>query len=315
MRNANKFWRLTAALASASAAFGQPASPVSGVGTFIHVVADLDKTIRFYGNDLGLELTGAPGPRAFSVNAVVEGLYDAKGSQSRVAVLKIAGSPLGLEFVEFKDVGQKAVHPRIQDPGASMVVLHVRDAASLISRLKQDGARVIGEPAATGPVVVEDPDGFFVELVQSAEDGAKLALTVDSMDRTLRLFRDRLGFQPQVGRSFVKNEDRMKEMGLPRASYRSSSARVPGTSFEVEFIEFKGVERHPVSPGIHDPGAGVLRLVARDVDSLLNTLKAAGVPVVSAGGEPVTIGANRHFAILRDPDGFFFQLVPAPAPR
>jgi len=49
---------------------------VVGVGTFIHVVKDLDKTMHFYGDDLGLELNGAPGPRAFSVNAVVEGPRD-----------------------------------------------------------------------------------------------------------------------------------------------------------------------------------------------------------------------------------------------
>jgi catechol 2,3-dioxygenase-like lactoylglutathione lyase family enzyme len=302
-----RFLAALAALATASTSFGQAVSPVVGVGTFIHVVANLDKTIQFYGNDLGLELTGAAGPRAFAANAVVEGLYDAKGSQSRVAVLKIPGSPLGVEFVEFKDASQKPVHPNIQDPGASMLVLQVRDLNAVMLRLEQDGAPVIGAG------VVKDPDGFFVELVQSPESGAKLMLTVDSTDRTLRLFRDLLGFQPEVGQSFVKDKDRLKKLGLRNASYRSSAAKVPGTSFEVDFIEFKGIERHPVSAGIHDPGGGVLRLVVRDVDALLSTLKSAGVPVVSVGGELVTLGA-RHFVILRDPDGFFFQLFPGPAP-
>src|ERR1700684_2737403 len=96
-------------LAGSAAAFAQ--SPVVGVGTFIHVVANLDKTMQFYGDRLGLELNGAPGPRAFAANAVVENLYDAKGSQSRVAVFKVPGSPLGLEFVEFKDVSQKPFRP------------------------------------------------------------------------------------------------------------------------------------------------------------------------------------------------------------
>src|SRR3954471_391431 len=78
-------------LAGAASLFAQGSSPVVGVGTFIHVVADLDKTMRFYGDRLGLERNGAPGPRVFSANAVVENLYDAKGSQSRVAVFKIPG--------------------------------------------------------------------------------------------------------------------------------------------------------------------------------------------------------------------------------
>ena len=128
------------------------AADVVGVGTFIHVVASLDKTMHFYGDDLGLELNGAPGPRAFSVNAVVEGLYDAKGSESRVAVYKIAGSPLGVEFVEFKGIEQKPVNPRQLDPGASTLKLAVRDIDSVMSRLKADGVTVVSNrPVLVSP--------------------------------------------------------------------------------------------------------------------------------------------------------------------
>jgi catechol 2,3-dioxygenase-like lactoylglutathione lyase family enzyme len=270
-------------LAGGAAAFAQ--APVVGVGTFIHVVADLDKTMRFYGDRLGLELNGPPGPRAFSANAVVENLYDAKGSQSRVAVFKIPGSPLGVEFVEFKDAVQKPFRPRLQDPGASLLAIPVRDIGSAMARLKEDGAPVIGD------AVVTDPDGFFIQLVEGTS-GAKLSLTVDSTERTLRLFRDLLGFQPEAGK-------------------RNTTAKVPGTEFEVEFVEHRGVNRQAVTPGIHDPGAGVLRLIVRNVDSLLQALKAAGIPVVSARGETVSIG-TRHVVILRDPDNFFFQIFDQP---
>jgi len=294
-------------LACGAAVFAQ--TPVVGVGTFIHVVADLDKTMRFYGDRLGLELNGAPGPRAFSANAVVENLYDAKGSQSRVAVFKIPGSALGVEFAEFKDAAQKPFHPRLQDPGASLLTVPVGNVSSVMAKLKEDGAPVIGD------AVVTDPDGFFIQLVD-AGSGAKLSLTVDSTDRTLRLFRVLLGFQPEVGKSFVKDKGRLKAPGLRNASYRSSTAKVPGTEFEVEFVEYKGVDRQVSradsnAPGIHDPGAGVLRLIVRNVDGLLQTLKAAGVPVVSARGETVSIGA-RHVVILRDPDNFFVQIFDQP---
>ncbi len=201
-------------MAGVASLFGQ--APVVGVGTFIHVVADLDKTTRFYGDRLGLELNGAPGPRAFSVNAVVEGLYDAKGSQSRVAVFKIAGSPLGVEFVEFKDAGQKAFRPRMQDPGASLLAIPVGDVRSVMAKLKEDATPVMSD------AVVQDPDGFYVQLVEG-KSAAKLTLTVDNMDRTLHLFRDFLGFQPEGGK-----------------------AKVPGTDFEVEFKEYQG----PGSPEV-----------------------------------------------------------------
>jgi catechol 2,3-dioxygenase-like lactoylglutathione lyase family enzyme len=307
---------VVACLAAVTTGFAQtPATApevVVGVGTFIHVVADLDKTVRFYGDRLGLELNGAPGPRAFSANAVVENLYDARGSRSRVAVLKIPGSPLGVEFVEFKDANQKPFRPRIQDPGASLLTLPVRDIDSAMTRLKEDATPVVSGPGAKRTAVVKDPDGFYIRLVESGSN-AKLSLTVDNMDRTLHVFRDLLGFHPQVGKTFAKDKARLIALGLHHASYRSGAAKVPGTEFEVEFIEFKGVGRQKVTAGIHDPGAGVLRLVVRNLDTLLQTLKTADVPVVTAGGEPVNIG-NRHFVILRDPDSFFFQIVPQPDP-
>jgi catechol 2,3-dioxygenase-like lactoylglutathione lyase family enzyme len=267
--------------AGSASVFAQ--APVVGVGTFIHVVANLDKTIRFYGDRLGLEMNGAPGPRAFAANAVVESLYDAKGSQSRVAVFKIPGSPLGAEFVEFKDVSQKPFRPRLQDPGASLLTVPVSDVSSVMAKLKEDGAPVAGDG------VVQDPDGFYIRLA-AAGSSARLSLTVGSMDRTLHLFHDLLGFQPE-----------------------RNIAKVPGTDLEVEFVDSKGAKRQAVAPAIHDPGAGVLRLFVRSVDSLLPSLKAAGYPVVSAGGETVSIGA-RHVTILRDPDTFFIQIFDQPNP-
>jgi|SRR5665213_3020064 len=291
---------LLVTLACSAAMFGQtpPASEVAGVGTFIHVVANLDKTIEFYRDGLGLEMTGAPGPRAFSTNAVIEGLYDAKGSQSRVAVFRIPGSPLGVEFVEFKGVSQKPVRPDIEDPGASILTLTVPDVESVMARLKLQG----------GPVI-RDPDGFFIEL---RSDGVtKLNLVVNNTGRTMKLYRDLLGFKPRIAKKFVPDT----RFGVPGAKIRISTAKVPGTEFEVDFIEFQGVKRRAIEPAIHDPGAGVLRLIVRDSDSLLRTLKTAGVPVASAGGEPVTIGANRHFVILTDPNYFHFQLAPAPPAR
>ena len=273
--------------------FGQTPDVVVGVGTFIHVVADLDRTIHFYKDRLGLEMTGAPGPRAFSSNAVIENLYDATGSQSRVAAFKITGSPLGLEFVEFKGITQKPFHPGIGDAGASILTLAVPDVEMLLSAFKQDGTSVISADSGRHIAMVQDPDGFYIQLV-AAEVGvpaAKLSLvSADSAKPTLHLFRDLLGFQ-----------------------FSGMAAKVPGTQLDLQLMEFKRLASAPELPSIHDPGAGVLRLQVRNVDTLLQTLKNAKVPVVSVGGNPVTIG-GRHFVILRDPDGFFFQLVPQTPP-
>jgi catechol 2,3-dioxygenase-like lactoylglutathione lyase family enzyme len=272
-----RFLSAVLALAAASTMSAQ----IVGVGTFIHVVKDLDKTMRFYGTGLGLETRtpGAPAP-AFSANPLVEDLYDAKGSQSRVAVFKIPDSPLGLEF-------------------ATVLVMPVGDVGLTLARLKENGA------TAVNATTVADPDGFFVELVPSPAGQARLLLTAARLDPTLHVFRDLLGFQPWKTAS--------------EGSLWSSKAKVPGTDFEVEFREFdadKIEESHFLKQtkfaAIHDQGSGVLRLMTPDVDGLLQKLKAAGVPVASAGGEAARLN-GRHFVILRDPDNFFFQLVPGAA--
>jgi catechol 2,3-dioxygenase-like lactoylglutathione lyase family enzyme len=283
---------LSAVLALASASmFSTLSAQIVGMGTFIHVVKDLDKTIQFYGTGLGLEMRNPGPPPAFSANPLVEDLYDAKGSQSRVAVFKVPGSPLGLEFVEFKGISQTPVRRELQDPGANVLVMPVSDAGVTMARLKENGATVVNA------TTVADPDGFFIEFAPSAAGATRLLLTVDKLDQTLHVFHDLLGFQPEITMFAV--------------SLQRSKAKVPGTDFEVEFRGF-GAGKRPVAAAIHDPGSGVLRLMTPDVDGLLQKLKAAGVPVASARGEAASLN-GRHFVILRDPDNFFFQLVPGPA--
>jgi catechol 2,3-dioxygenase-like lactoylglutathione lyase family enzyme len=272
------------ALLASSTVFAQP---IVGVGTFIHVVKDLDKTIQFYGTGLGLEMRNPDAPPAFSANPLVEDLYDAKGSQSRVAVFKIPGSPLGLEFVEFKGISQTPVRRALEDPGASLLVMRVGDIGATMARLKENGATTVN------PTTVADPDGFFVVLIPLSAGPARLVLTVANLDQTLHVFHDLLGF-PQKTVPNVRAE-----------------TLVPGTDFLVEFREF-GTGKRPVAASIHDQGSGVLRLMTPDVDVLLATLKAAGVPVASVGGQAASQN-GRHFVILRDPDNFFFQLVPGAA--
>ncbi len=114
------------------------AQRVLGVGNFIHVVANLDKSIEFYHDGLGLEMTGAPGPRAFSANAVVSSLYDAPGAQSRVASFKIPESDMALEIVEFQGLNATPVGARFFDPGAITLTLPVQDVEAMKTRLYAD---------------------------------------------------------------------------------------------------------------------------------------------------------------------------------
>jgi catechol 2,3-dioxygenase-like lactoylglutathione lyase family enzyme len=271
---------------------------VLGVGNFIHVVQNLDRSIEFYHDALGLEMTGAPGPRAFSANAVVSSLYDAPGAQSRVASFKIPDSNMAVEIVEFQGLNAPPVRPRFFDPGAITLTLPVKDVEEVKTRLSRiKGLEWIS--AGMGRVEVCDPDGIFVSLVQArnvppdapraAPMEVQLSVTVADLDKTTRFYWEALGF---TGGS----------------SAGAARLRVPGDGFPVVFSDPKYADRKAVHSAIHDPGSGVLRLRVGDFDAVVNALKAAGATVVSAGGEPVNLGRNRA-VILRDVNNLFVQVL------
>jgi catechol 2,3-dioxygenase-like lactoylglutathione lyase family enzyme len=311
------------------------AGDVLGVGNFIHVVANLDKSIEFYRDGIGLELTGAPGPHLFSASAVVSGLYDAPGT-SRVASLRIPGSEMAVEMVEFKDIVSTPAPLRIQDPGAILLHLTVRDLDTVMARLKQAKVPVMttgGQPVTLGgaagntrEVLVRDPDGIFIRLTQpdpvpastapatANVIGAGFGVTIADTEKSMQLYREALGFRPQMEAAFHADEKQMAVTGTPGAQFRRSTALVPGGTFQLEFLEFKGAAPSAAHPAIHDPGSSVLRLRVRDVDTVVKALKAAGLPIVSAGGEVVTFGRSRA-VILREPNNLFLQALQAtPAP-
>jgi catechol 2,3-dioxygenase-like lactoylglutathione lyase family enzyme len=308
---------------------------VVGAGNYSPIVQDLDKAIDFYGTLLGLTVPPAPtpGPRPFGSDPFLLGMFGMPGAQLRFVTARIPGSTVGVEMVELKGIDRKPVRPRPQDPGGATLILLVRDIAAAFAPLKKAGVPVItpgGEPIAFGQnqaargVIVSDPDGHFVELLQLAPlpetsapaasniIGARVRMTVADTDQTVRVYRDLLQFQPQVG-TFGASP-LLDLMGLKGAEVRTTTAPVPGSALRLEFIELKGVKGTPVRPRLQDPGATRLQLRVRDIGSTMGMLKTAGSTVVSSGGKPVTLQGGRLAAIMPDPNGLFFVLIETPAP-
>jgi len=119
--------------------------------------------------------------------------------------------------------------------------------------------------------------------------------------------------------------------GVPNpmdARNRAVILPIPGTSIPggqqmaIEAIEIKNIESRPYKPSMSDPGASHIKLIVRDLDKTLAVLKDELVPVITVGGEPVTISdypgleGKIRAVFVRDPDGYpvgLMEITPPPA--
>jgi catechol 2,3-dioxygenase-like lactoylglutathione lyase family enzyme len=132
---------------------------------------------------------------------------------------------------------------------------------------------------------------------------------VDDLDTTLAFYRDVFGLNgmpqdfPNPAVPLLTN--------APGVTLRLSMLRLPGAML-FELTHFKGLERKPARAAYTDPGAGSIVLYVRDLDAAVANAKKANAPIVTTGGAPVEITTAKGKArsiLLRDPDGFFVQVV------
>jgi catechol 2,3-dioxygenase-like lactoylglutathione lyase family enzyme len=309
-----------------------PAAEVIGIGPLFHIVADIDRSVALYRGLLGLPPADAA-PRTFAADPELQQLYNLPGGRESASVVRIPGSQLSLEFVEWKDVDRSPVQPRVQDPGATVLMLTVQDLTKSMIWLVEHGALLVGRGA--GPVSIDDergkrrvvllkdPDGFFIELTQpdtppqaTAQNGivgATFAVTIDDTDKTMRFYREVFGFQPEAGMSFVPDKAWLNTRLGPEAQLRRSAALVPGSSVRMEFLEFKKIDRKRLRSRLQDPGTSMLQLSVRDVNTIVKASKAAGGSILTAGGG-ATVRHGSPIAIVGDANNFFLEpMQPAPA--
>ena len=86
------------------------------------------------------------------------------------------------------------------------------------------------------------------------------------------------------------------------------TAVVPGTKALMQFWEFRGLDRTTFRHQVPDPGTPAVALRVTDLDGLLKRLKAAGTPVISAGGVPVQFSPTIRNIFVEDPNGFKVEL-------
>jgi catechol 2,3-dioxygenase-like lactoylglutathione lyase family enzyme len=132
---------------------------------------------------------------------------------------------------------------------------------------------------------------------------------VDELDTTLAFYRDVFGINGNA-QDFA-NAGVPLLTNAPGVSLRMSMVSLPG-GVRFELTHFMGLERQSVLPQYTDPGAGSLILHVRDIDALVAAAKKANATIVTTGGSPIAIetpNGKARSIVLRDPDGFFLQLI------
>jgi len=327
-------WIVVAALVlSANAAQAQaPAAAPRAVGIgILHLnVANLQQSLTFYRDVLGMELTAplAP-PRAGGA------LVSEPGAMLQAAILKVPGGTFSMELVEWTGTPLRPNKPRIQDPGEIMLAMNVRDLDAKLAAARKAGFRVLtkhgvpfvneGRGGRNRAVMIADPDGFITELVENATPPANawpgsiqnLAVFVTARDlaQTVNFYNKVFGFDIMAPAAANPTTERVKALfnDPALATMRTARATFPG-DFTITFQEFTGVDRKPVRHRVQDPGGPILLVNVSDFQAAVAAVTANG-GTVGDGETSVMPAANATSAWVRDPNGVLIRLSPPAQPR
>jgi lactoylglutathione lyase len=145
--------------------------PVTGCDHIGIQVRDVERSARFYCEHLGFEQV----ERWSLAHPYVQRVVGYPGVTLEIALLKIPGSDLFLEILEYAGVDGTPVDPATANPGTAHFCVFVDDLESLHARLVSQGVEFVSEVETPtwGPneggrlVYMKDPDGIRVELVET----------------------------------------------------------------------------------------------------------------------------------------------------
>jgi lactoylglutathione lyase len=150
------------------------------VDGFFHAgvtVSDMDRSLRFYRDALGLEVASD----GITGGETAERIWNMPVGRVRVVFLRVPGSDAMIELFEFPDVERHAASARPPDYGAGHMCLFCDDADALHARAVEHGftsrggeAVAIDRGAHKGAkaAYLIDPDGYHVEIYERAPRAA-----------------------------------------------------------------------------------------------------------------------------------------------
>jgi catechol 2,3-dioxygenase-like lactoylglutathione lyase family enzyme len=332
---------------SAAPQFGSSKGAVVGIEFDGRMVSDLDKSVAFY---KAIGFSEVPNvDKSWRKDEVMNRIHGTKGVESRMAKLtlnsNISGKPFTLYLREFRGVKRRSVMggKNAWEPGASHIDLTIPDADLMWSQLKAAGmlwprtwdGKLIPLPGSTKGTIayITDPDGMDVEIVEQrpaapAADGRParpadppgfnhIGLVILDPDKVRAFYGVLLGEQmPTIPSQWTGGDFMDSAVGghgnvLRIVNGTFAEAADTNSRMRFEIVEYEN-RKKPVTPySITDIGVNYIGLACTDIDSLVDRLKGAGIPIVSDG--IVEMKGGYRVALVRDPDvGMFVELYEPP---
>ena len=148
---------------------------VKRVDHFALTVGDLERSLRFYRDLLGLEVR----VRRVWDEEYVRKMVGFSDASMDIALLALPGSEdQQLELIEYRQPRAKAPRNPINTAGSAHLCFMVDDIQEVYERLRRAGIEFVSAPVAVpvGPnkgrrtAYLLDPDGIVVQLMQPAEE-------------------------------------------------------------------------------------------------------------------------------------------------
>jgi catechol 2,3-dioxygenase-like lactoylglutathione lyase family enzyme len=298
-------------------------------------VTDLDRSLRFYRDRLGLE----PAGRSRTTHEQTRRVLGDLGMELEMAVLRLPNTNAYLQLLRFGNPVRTPIDPLHGNPGTCHVAFYTDDLDETWATLEATGSENQGD----GITLIEggvfdggrciyctDPDGIRVEFLEGpayldgsvrdldavakdsrANETSHAGLHVADLDRSLAFWVEGLGFE--VAAKFVAQDPGTRSViGLPEADLNMAILHLPGTDAYMEVIEYRNAPgRHPVDPDHFNPNACHVAVYVDDLDAAWGRLEAAGSRLVSDGMVTLVTGpmTGGRVVCCTDPDGFRVELI------
>lgn len=323
------------------AAIGAPAqiAPVA-VGPIVIVVSDLDRAETFYTQVLSFHTTATSEAHEYSFDRLT-GIF---GTHVRVATLELGSE--SIELIEYRTPRGRPVPPdsRSNDQWFQHIAIVVSDMDAASARLFQFHVQPISTAPQTLPewnrsaagikaLYFRDPDGHPLELIyfppgkgdprwhrsQGKRDGPlgidHTAIAVADTERSLRFYRDLLGFRV-VGESLNYGAEQDHLNHVFGSKVRITSLRSPAGP-GIEFLEYVTPRDGRPSPSdskANDLWSSQTTVMAKEVPAQ-ELLKRKVEFISPEPQETLPLGEKGAIGVLiRDPDGHMILLSAPPLP-